>query len=115
MPAARRSAQVSAEDLAHAGERDIAAFCRQGYGALLAKLAAGASPRLSTPVTLIDWDRRGVDIRTGKGRLRTRTVIVTVSTNVLAAGKIEFKPELSRRALDGRAQSRARQLRPYRA
>jgi monoamine oxidase len=91
--------QISAADLAHGGERDLADFCRQGYGALLSKLAAGTAARLSTPVTLIDWDRRGVDIHTGKGRLRTRTVIVTVSTNVLAAGKIAFKPELSRRAL----------------
>ena len=92
--------QVSAADLARAGERDIASFCRQGYGALLAKLAAGLPVRLSTPVTLIDWDRRGVDVTTAKGRLRARTVIVTVSTNVLAAGKIAFKPEPSRRLLD---------------
>ncbi|MEJ2376132.1 MAG: NAD(P)/FAD-dependent oxidoreductase [Pseudolabrys sp.] len=89
--------QVSARDLAAAGRRDLADFCRQGYGALLAKLAAGTSPQLSTPVTLIDRDRHGVDVRTGKHRLRTRTVIVTVSTNVLAAGKIEYKPGLSRR------------------
>ena len=91
--------QVSAADLAHAGERDTAAFCRQGYGALLAKLAAGLPLRLSTPVTLIDWDRGGVDVTTAKGRLRARTVIVTVSTNVLAVGRIAFKPELSRRVL----------------
>jgi len=90
---------VSAEDLARAGDRDVAAFCRQGYGALLTKLAAGVPLRLSTPVTLIDWDRGGVDVTTAKGRLRARTVIVTVSTNVLAAGKIAFKPELSRRVL----------------
>ncbi len=95
----RALGDVSAADLANAGERNLAAFCRQGYGALLAKLAAGMSPRLNTPVTLIDWDHRGVDIHTGKGRLRTRTVIVTVSTNALAAGKLEFKPGLSRRVL----------------
>jgi monoamine oxidase len=35
--------------------------------------------------------------------LRARTVIVTVSTNVLASGKIEFKPELSKRQLDAAA------------
>jgi len=89
-------ADVSAEDIARAGERDLAQFCRQGYGALLAKLAAGLGPQLDTPVTLIDRDRHGVDVRAGKHRLRTRTVIVTVSTNVLAAGKIEFRPELPR-------------------
>jgi monoamine oxidase len=94
---------VSAVDLARAGERDADAFCRQGYGALLAKLAAGLSARLSTPVTKLDWDRRGIDVFTNKGRLRARTAIVTASTNVLAANKLEFKPELSRRVLDAAA------------
>jgi monoamine oxidase len=94
---------VSASDLAHAGVRDIAMFCRQGYGALLAKLAAGLSVRLSTPVTKLDWDRHGIDVYTGKGRLRSRAAIVTASTNVLAAGKLEFKPEISKRVLDAAA------------
>jgi monoamine oxidase len=96
-------AQVSAEDLAHTGGRDIAAFCRQGYGALLAKLAAGLSPQLSDPVTKLDWDRRGIYVYTSKGRLRTRTAIVTMSTNALAAGKLEFKPGLSHRVLEAAA------------
>ena len=47
---------VSAMDLARAAERDGDAFCRQGYGALLAKLAADLSVRLSTPVAA---DRMG--------------------------------------------------------
>ena len=41
---------ISAIDLARAVERDSDAFCRQGYGALLAKLAAGLPVQLSTPV-----------------------------------------------------------------
>jgi monoamine oxidase len=93
-------ARVSAEDLAHGGARGIASFCRQGYGALLAKLAAGLAPRLSDPVTKMDWDRRGIDVYTAKGRLRARTAIVTMSTNALAAGKLEFKPELPKRYLE---------------
>jgi monoamine oxidase len=87
---------VSAEDLALVGERDRAAFCRQGYGALLAKLAAGLPVRLSAPVTRIDWYRDRVELATGKGRLRARTAIVTASTNVLAADKIEFEPDIPR-------------------
>ncbi len=93
-------AGVSAEDFAHAGARDIASFCRQGYGALLAKLAAGLAPRLSDPVSKLDWDRRGIDVYTSKGRLRARTAIVTMSTNALTAGKLEFKPELPKRYLE---------------
>ncbi len=91
--------RVSAVDLAHAGERDRADFCRQGYGALLAKLAAGLPLRLSTPVSKLDWDRGGVDVFTARGRLRARAVIVTLSTNALASGKLEFKPELDRDVL----------------
>jgi monoamine oxidase len=96
-------ARVSAEDLAHAGARDIAAFCRQGYGALLARLAAGLPARLSNPVTKLDWDRRGIDVYTSKGRLRARTAIVTMSTNALTAGKLGFKPELTKRHLEAAA------------
>jgi monoamine oxidase len=94
---------VSAMDLARATERAAAAFCRQGYGALLARLAADLPVRLATPARRIEWDRNGVDVETPKGMLRARTVIVTVSTNVLASDKIEFKPELSKRQLDAAA------------
>ncbi|HEX9070466.1 MAG TPA: FAD-dependent oxidoreductase, partial [Pseudolabrys sp.] len=93
-------ASVSTVDLARGPERDNDAFCRQGYGALIAKLAAGLPVRLSTPVTRIEWDRNGVDVVTPKGSLRARAAVVTVSTNVLSFGKIEFKPELSARQLD---------------
>jgi monoamine oxidase len=91
--------KVSVRDLARGGGRDIAAFCRQGYGALLARLAAGLPIRLSDPVTLLNWDRYGADVYTAKGRLRANAAIVTVSTNALADGKLEFKPGLSRRYL----------------
>jgi monoamine oxidase len=91
--------KVSARDLARGGGRDIAAFCREGYGALLARLAAGLPVRLSDPVTLVNWHRYGADVYTAIGRLRARAVIVTVSTNALADGKLEFKPALSRRYL----------------
>jgi monoamine oxidase len=95
--------RISAVDFANAGARDVAAFCRQGYGALLGKLAASLSVRLSTPVTKLDWDRSGVDVYTSKGRLRARTAIVTASTNVLAANKLEFKPELAKSVVDAAA------------
>jgi monoamine oxidase len=88
--------QVSARDLVHAGDRERAAFCRQGYGTLLARLAGGLPARLSTPVTRIDWYRDRVELATSNGRLRARTAIVTASTNVIAADKIEFEPDLPR-------------------
>ncbi len=94
---------VSAMDLARAAEHDIDAFCRQGYGTLLARLAADLPVRLATPVRRIEWDRKGVDVETRNGMLRARTVIVTVSTNVLAGDKIDFRPGLSKRQLDAAA------------
>lgn len=97
-------AQVSAMDLARQGERDADGFCRQGYGALLAKLAAGLPVRLATPVTRITWGKGiGVDTGTGKERLYARAAIVTASTNVLASGRIEFSPPLEKRELNALA------------
>jgi len=85
--------QISAMDFARAPERETADFCRQGVGALLGKFVAGVPARLSTPVTSIEW-QRGLEVETDKGRLRAPACIVTVSTGVLASGKIKFTPEL---------------------
>jgi monoamine oxidase len=93
-------AEVSAMDFAKAAERDTAAFCRQGFGALLAKLAQGLPVQLSTPVTRVDWVGGPLEVQTARGRLTPRAIIVTVSTNVLTSGKIKFVPELPRRQLD---------------
>lgn len=92
---------VSALDLARAAERESAAFCRQGYGGLLARIAADLSAQTSAPVSMISWSHgSGVIIETPRGDLSARTAIVTVSTNVLASGKIEFVPPLPKRQLD---------------
>jgi monoamine oxidase len=94
--------EVSAADFAKAAERDTDAFCRQGYGALLAKVAQGLPVQLASPVRSIEWGK-GLEVETAKGRIGARAVIVTVSTNVLAAGKIKFTPELPKRQLDAAA------------
>jgi monoamine oxidase len=94
--------EVSAKDFARIDEREIDAICRQGYGALLAKLADGIPVTLSTPVKKIDWDR-GLTVETEKGRLTARAVIVTASTNVLAAEGIAFDPQLPKPQRDALA------------
>src|SRR5438094_6926465 len=43
--------EVSALDFARSSERDVDAFCRQGFGALLAKLASGLPVQLNAPAT----------------------------------------------------------------
>jgi monoamine oxidase len=95
-------AEVSAMDMARSVERDSAALCRQGLGALITKLADGLPVQLGAPVKHIDlWSRRGVEIETAaRGYVTARGVIMTVSTGVLAAGKIKFDPDLPKRHLD---------------
>ena len=90
---------MSSMDFARAGEREADGLCRQGYGALLAKLAAGVPVQLSAPVTQLEWGT-GLEARTPKGRIRARAAIVTVSTSAIAAGGIAFSPALPKRQLD---------------
>ena len=91
-------AELSTVDVSRAAERDNGAFCRQGLGTLLAKLAPAGTVQVSTPVTRIDWGRANVEVETPKGQFRAPTAIVTVSTNVLVSGKIKF--DVPKRHLD---------------
>jgi len=88
--------QLSDVDFARAPERTADAFCRQGFGTLLANRAAGLTVQLSTPATSIEIDRT-VEVQTPKGTITARTAIITVSTNVLAAGRIRFTSDLPER------------------
>jgi len=99
-PFGKDLAELSTVDMARAAERDNSVFCRQGFGALLAKLGAGLPLQAATPVTRIGWGRPMVEVETARGVFSARTVIVTASTGVLNAGKIKFGPDLPRRHLD---------------
>jgi monoamine oxidase len=96
---AKELTQISAVDFAKSAERNADAFCRQGFGTLIAALAEGIPVELSTPATAIDT-RRNVAVETPKGTITARAAIVTVSTNVLAAEAIKFTPELAGRQHD---------------
>jgi monoamine oxidase len=89
--------EVSAMDFARSMERDTDAFCRQGFGALVAKLAIDLPVQLGIPVLRMQSTRNVVEIETARGRINARAAIVTVSTGVLAADKIKFAPELPKR------------------
>jgi monoamine oxidase len=95
-------AEVSAVALGRAPKRTDDAFCRQGYGALLARLAAGLPVQLDTPVGLVATAPR-LAVDSPRGTLFPRAVILTVSTNMLTSGKIEFLPALPKRLLDAAA------------
>lgn len=92
--------EVSVVDKARAQDRDNAIACRQGLGTLIAKLGAQLPVALSTPANRIDWSNRDVIVSTPSGKVQARAAIITVSTNVLAAGKLKFDSELPRRIGD---------------
>lgn len=70
--------------------------CYDGYGALMGAYAKGLPIRLETIVEEIDHSGRRIRIATNRGALTAAMVIVTVSTNVLAADAIRFTPRLPR-------------------
>jgi monoamine oxidase len=92
--------ELSSLDLSRLEPRDAGAFCRQGLGALVEKLAEPVPVVLGTPVTRIVWGGRELAVETATGRIGTRAVIVTASTNVLVSGKLRFAPDLPKRHLD---------------
>ena len=94
---------VSVVDKARAQDRNAAIGCRQGLGALIAKLGEQVPVSLSTPASQISWNNRDVTVETSAGKIAARAVIVTVSSNVLAAGNIKFTPEIPKRQLDALA------------
>jgi len=69
-------------------------FCRQGLGTLLAHRFSQVSVSLNTAVTEIDWRSRHIKVKTTRGDITARAVIVTVSTGVLGSGGIRFTPSL---------------------
>jgi monoamine oxidase len=96
--------EMSALDFSKSAERDIGAFCRQGYGALLAKLAEGIPVEMESPVTAVDTSRGArVEATTPRGTISARYMIVTASTNVLASERIKFDKGLPKRQLDALA------------
>jgi monoamine oxidase len=69
-------------------------FVHGGYGAFLARLAAGLPVALGAEVQAIDWSGRGVVIETRRGSFRARAAILTLPVPVLQAAVIRFTPAL---------------------
>jgi monoamine oxidase len=94
---------VSAIDKARAQDRNAAIACRQGLGTLIAKLGEQVPLALSTPASRIGWSNRDVTVETPAGKILARAAVITVSSNVLAAGNIKFAPDIPKRHLDAAA------------
>jgi monoamine oxidase len=67
---------------------------RDGFGALVARWAADVPVALNAVVERVRWRSNGVVVETAKGTIAGRRLLLTVSTNVLAAGRIQFDPPL---------------------
>jgi monoamine oxidase len=65
-----------------------------GFGTLVERFGRGLPVELATRAERICWGGREVMIDTARGGLRCRAAIVTVSTNVLARGRIALEPAL---------------------
>ncbi|MCP4618380.1 MAG: FAD-dependent oxidoreductase [Bradyrhizobium sp.] len=94
---------ISVVDKARAQDRNSAIACRQGLGTLIVKLADQLPIALNSPVSRIEWSKRDAIVQTPSGRITARAAIITVSTNVLAAGSIRFDSELPKRVVDAAA------------
>src|ERR1700733_9550944 len=94
---------ISALDKVRAQERNAAIACRQGLGTLIAKLGEQVPLALSSPASRVAWSGRDVTVETPAGKIAARAAIVTVSSNVLAAGNIKFTPDIPKRQLDAAA------------
>jgi monoamine oxidase len=73
---------------------------REGFGDLIAAQGKDRPVQLNTEVQKIDWTGNPIKITTNKGMITTDKILLTVSTGVLAADAIEFKPALPENKLE---------------
>ena len=74
---------LSVVDKVRAQDRNSAIACRQGLGALIAKLGEGLPLALSTPAQRILWSNRDVTVETASGKIVARAAIVTTLLSML--------------------------------
>jgi monoamine oxidase len=96
-------ARASSLDYARADGSGGNRRLERGFGTLVAHYGRGLPVRPATPVTTIRWGGREVGVATPHGSLRARSVIVTLSTSALAAGRIRFDPALPSARLEALA------------
>jgi len=95
-------------DVDQASVEDTLAYIRQendlavpsGLGNLVARYGSDVPVTLNSAVRKIDWSGRDIKLHTAKGTVRTKKIILTVSTGVLATHEIEFSPALPDWKLD---------------
>ncbi|GGF75551.1 amine oxidase [Azorhizobium oxalatiphilum] len=92
--------RISCVDYAAYADSDDNWPVTDGYGALIAASGADVPVTLACPVRRLDWSGPKVKVETDQGTLRARAVIVTVSTEVIAKGRLGFLPHLPAELMD---------------
>ncbi|MFX0540480.1 flavin monoamine oxidase family protein [Roseovarius sp. S4756] len=85
---------LSTADFNAYADFDVNYLVREGLGTLVAHLGRALPVSLDTAAIAIDWSGDGVRVETSKGTINARAAIVTVSTGVLASGRVRFTPDL---------------------
>ena len=93
-PRAAELDQVSVRDFFRYRDTGVNWRIAEGYGSLMAAMAAGLDIALDCPASVVDHSGAQVRIETPRGDTRARAVIVTVPTDVLCAGALTFRPAL---------------------
>jgi monoamine oxidase len=86
--------QVAVQDSVNYNDTDENWPLREGFGNLIARFGADIDVNLNCPVDSIDWTRKEIRVKTRKGTIECRSVLITVSTGILSAGDIRFDPVL---------------------
>lgn len=86
--------RLSVADVAQQIGTDVEWMLPRGLGSVVADWGRDVPVNLDTLVRKVRWDEDGVVVETDKGAPRAKAVLVTVSTGVLAAGRIAFDPPL---------------------
>ena len=71
-----------------------------GFGNLVKQWASDIAVTLNTRVDSINWEGHLIKVKTSKGFISTKKVIITVSTGILAAKEIEIIPEFPKNKLN---------------
>lgn len=93
-------ADVSVSGYGDYADTEVNYVVRSGLGDLIERMAKGLPIRLKTAVTAVEQRPNGVRVVTDAGAIEARSAIVTVSTNVLAAGVIRFDAPEAQPVLD---------------
>lgn len=91
-------ARVSARDFENYAGTDVNWRVAEGYGTVVAAVAAGIAVALETEVKRIDHSGKRVRIDTNRGSIEAVQTIVTLPTDILAARDDLFAPRLPQKA-----------------